>query len=187
MIEGWNVLVTLRSREKRSQRTRETRAMARHLRQFGDFEWTQFLGVLVGRVQDHEAFYRQLVLWEEDEPAFLEPLARVVPIDHFFEFTIDTFSDQLKEILLPYAETIDSGSFYVRLERRGHAGEIHSPTVEQAMDHFLIQACEVKGDKPTVNFKDPDLIIIAETLDDVCGVGSIPKTLRSRYPFIRVP
>jgi len=161
--------------------------MARHLKQFGDFQWTQFLGVLVGRVQDHEAFYRQLVLGEEDEPGFLEPLARVVPIEHFFEFTIDTFSEKLKETLLPYADLIDSGSFYVRVERRGHAGDIHSPTVEQAMDRLLIQACEAKGEKPTVNFKDPDLIIAVETLDDMCGIGSIPKTLRSRYPFIRVP
>ncbi len=51
--------------------------------------------------------------------------------------TVETFSDQLKETVLQYVEKIDSGSFYVRLERRGHAGEIHSPTVEQAMDHLL--------------------------------------------------
>ncbi len=187
MIDDWNVLVTLRTREKRSQRTLEARAMARHLKQFGDFQWTKFLGVLIGRVQDHEAFFRQLALWEEDQPGFLEPLARVVPIEHTFEFTVETFSDQLQKVVFRYVDQIDSGSFYVRLERRGHAGEIHSPTVEQTMDHVLQHTCAEQGWIPKVDFKDPDLIVIAETLENVCGVGAISRAWRSQYPFVRVP
>ena len=187
MIDNWNVLVTLRTREKRSQRNLETRAMARQLKRFGDFQWTKFLGVLVGRVQDHKAFFRQLVLWDEDQPEVLEPLARVVPIEHTFEFTVETFSDQLQEMVLHYVDYIDSGSFYVRLERRGHAGEIHSPTVEQDMDHVLQQHCMDNGWNPKVDFKDPDLIIVVETIENVCGVGPITRALRMKYPFIRVP
>ena len=87
MINDWNVLVTLRTREKRSLRNWETRVMTRHLKQFGDFQWTKFLGVLVGRVQDHDAFFTQLVFWDEDQPGSLETLARVVPIERTFEFS----------------------------------------------------------------------------------------------------
>lgn len=187
MIEDWNVLVTLRTREKDSQRRRETRIVAKHLMQLGDFQWTPFLGVLIGRVQDHEAFFQQLVLWEEDEPALWESLARVIPIDRTFELRVETFSDQLQTAILPYAERLDNGSFYVRVERRGHAGEIYSQTIEQAMDQFLIQQCKAKEQYPTVKFNDPDLIIVVETLENLCGVGSIPRALRVRYPFIRVP
>ncbi len=187
MGADWNVLVTLRTREKHSLRRHETSAMARHLKRLGDFQWTKFLGVLVGRVEDHDAFFTQLMLWEQDQPGVLEPLARVVPIEHTFEFTVETFSLQLKEVVLQYVASIDSGSFYVRLERRGHKGEIHSPQVEQDMDHLLLQACEAKGWKPVITFEDPDIIIVVETLENICGVGTITRALRSHYPFIRVP
>lgn len=187
MIANWNVLITLKTREKRSRRAWEMRAMARHLNHFGDFQWTKFMGVLVGRVQDHEAFFKQLTLWEEDQPGSLEPLARVVPIDYTFEFTVESFSGQLKEIVLPYAETINSGSFYVRLERRGHSGEIHSPTIERTMDHLLQQQCAEKAWNPHIDFNDPDVVIVVETVENLCGVGSIDRALRLQYPFIRVP
>ena len=117
----------------------------------------------------------------------MEPLARIVPIDQNFLFTVDTFSDRLQSAALNYLPKIGSGSFYVRVERRGHPGEIHSTQVEQEMDHIIQQACREKGWDGRVDFKDPDIIIVAETLDDVCGVGSISKALRSQYPFIRVP
>jgi tRNA(Ser,Leu) C12 N-acetylase TAN1 len=89
--------------------------------------------------------------------------------------------------VLPYAEMIGNGSFYLRVERRGHAGEIHSQHVEQELDGAFRERLMARGQTPSVDFKDPDVIVVAETLDDECGVGAIPRSMRTRFPFVRVP
>lgn len=179
MSVGWNVLAT--------SRTREHRNLVRLLKHFGDFRWTPYLGVLVGRVEDHQALFEQLRLWEEDEPGYLAPLARLVPIDRTFAFRVETLSPLLSDAVLPYGDRIDSGSFYVRLERRGHSGEIHAQPIEQELDALLIKTLSERGLRPSVDFKDPDVIIVAETVGDACGVGMITRDMRARFPFVRVP
>jgi tRNA(Ser,Leu) C12 N-acetylase TAN1 len=178
-LESWNVLATAKEREQRH--------LVKLLKRFGDFRWTKFLGVLVGRVEDHEAFLAQLQRHEEDAPGFLRPLAKLVPIEQTFTFTVDTFPVRLKEAVLGYADRIDSGSFYVRIERRGHAGEIHGQNLEQEMDRALIEILKGRGETPSVDFKSPDLIVAVETIGEECGIGALPRALRTRYPFVRVP
>lgn len=166
---------------------REQRRLASLLRRFGDFRRTRFLGVLVGRVKNPEAFFEQLLRNEEEQPGFLDPLSKLVPIDRVFVFTVESFGERLKEAVLPYAELIGSGSFYLRIERRGHAGEIHSQHQEQNLDQALREHLIGLGRTPSIDFKDPDVIIVAETLDDECGVGAITRSMRCRFPFVRVP
>jgi len=178
-IEAWNVLATAKDRDQRH--------LARRLKGLGDFRWTRFRGVLIGRVEDHEAFFEQLRRAEEDRPGFLAPLAKLVPIERTFRFAVDDFPARLQEATLAYRARIGSGSFYVRLERRGHGGEIHSQRLEQMMDRAIQETAAVHGLTPTVDFKDPDVIVVAETVDDICGVGAITRSVRTRFPFVRVP
>ena len=70
---GWNVLATAKDHEQRH--------LARRLKRLGVFRWSPYLGVLIGQVEDHQAFFDQLRRNEEIEPGFLLPLARVVPLD----------------------------------------------------------------------------------------------------------
>ncbi|OGW70049.1 MAG: hypothetical protein A3A88_00975 [Nitrospirae bacterium RIFCSPLOWO2_01_FULL_62_17] len=179
MLDSWNILATAKERDQRH--------LVRLLKRFGDFRWTRFLGVLIGRVEDHEAFFAQLQRHEEDEPGFLHPLAKLVPIEQTFAFTVDTFPVRLKEAVLGYAERIGSGSFYVRIERRGGAGEIHSQQLEQELDRTVCDALRARGETPSVDFKNPDLIVAVETIGEECGIGVLPRALRMRYPFVRVP
>jgi tRNA(Ser,Leu) C12 N-acetylase TAN1 len=178
-LENWNVLATAKDMEQRR--------LAGLLQRFGKFRRTRFLGVLVGRVKEPEAFFEELRRREEEEPGFLDPLSKLVPIDRTFGFTVETFAERLKEAVLPYAELIGNGSFYLRVERRGHAGEIHSQHVEQELDGTLRERLVARGQTPSVDFNDPDVILVAETLDDECGVGAIPRSMRTRFPFVRVP
>ncbi len=179
VVEEWNMLATAKDLEQRH--------LAKRLKHFGDFHRTAFRGVMVGRVEDRETFLEQLGRWEEDQPGFLDPVARIVPIDRTFEFTVADFSTALKEAVLAYADMIDNGSFYVRIERRGHAGEIHSQHVEQELDQAVRETLAQKGMTPAIDFKNPDVIVVAETVGDVCGVGVITRAMRTQYPFIRVP
>jgi tRNA(Ser,Leu) C12 N-acetylase TAN1 len=175
----WNVLATARNHEHGH--------LARRLKRFGDFRWAPYLGVLIGRVEDHEAFFDQLRLAGEVKPGFLLPLARLVPLDRTFVFATDTLIPLLKAELLTSADQIGSGSFYVRIERRGHKGEIHSRQIEQEVAHALVASLEERGCTPHVDFHDPDVIIAIEIIGDECGVGFITKSLRERYPFVKVP
>jgi len=70
---GWNVLATAKDHEQSH--------LAKRLKRLGDFRWSPYLGVLIGRVEDHQAFFDQLRRNEEVEPGYLLPLARVVPLE----------------------------------------------------------------------------------------------------------
>ena len=129
-LPSWNVVVTAKDHEQRH--------LARCVKRLGDFRWTPFLGLLVGRVEDHEAFCEQLLRSEEERPGFLRPLARLIPTDRTFVFQVEHLPSLLERAVLAYADRIDSGSFYVRIERRGHAGDIHSQPLEQQLDRTLL-------------------------------------------------
>lgn len=178
-LPSWNVVVTAKDHEQRH--------LARCVKRLGDFWWTPFLGLLVGRVEDHDAFCEQLRRSEEERPGFLRPLARLIPIDRTFTFQVKHLPAQLERAVLAYADRIDSGSFYVRIERRGHAGDIHSQPLEQELDRTLLAHLREQGAAPHVDFKDPDAIVAVELIGDECGIGVITRAMRQRFPFIKVP
>jgi tRNA(Ser,Leu) C12 N-acetylase TAN1 len=175
----WNVLATAKDHEQR--------LLIRRLKRFGDFRWTPYLGVLIGRVEDHQAFLEQLRRGEEHEPGFLFPLARVVPLDRTFRFTPDALFPLLKAEALSYAGQIGNGSFYVRVERRGHRGDVQGRRIEQEVAAAVIELLTQRGCMARVDFDDPDVIIAIEIVGDECGIGMITKSLRERYPFVKLP
>ena len=178
-LPSWNVVVTAKDHEQRR--------LARCVKRLGDFWWTPFHGLLVGRVEDHEAFCEQLRRSEEERPGFLRPLARLIPIDRTFTFQVEYLPAQLERAVLAFADRIDSGSFYVRIERRGHAGAIHSQPLEQELDRTLLVHLREQGAAPLIDFKDPDAIVAVELIGDECGVGLITRMMRERFPFVKVP
>lgn len=175
----WNVMLTAKNRQQRD--------LARMVKHLGDFRWTPFLGVMVGRVENPEAFCDQLLRSEQDKPGFLEPLARLVPLDRAFTFRVETLAEELKQAVLSYADRIDGGSFYVRIERRGHTGDFHSQPLEQELDRTLMDQLRDRGAAPRIDFKDPDMIVAVELIGDDCGVGLVTRAMRERYPFVKVP
>lgn len=52
---------------------------------------------------------------------------------------MDDFEERLKDALMPYAELIKREPIYVRIERRGHKGEIHGQHVALDLDCTLIE------------------------------------------------
>lgn len=175
----WNVVLTARDREQRQ--------LARLVKQLGDFWWTPFMGVLIGRVEDHDAFCEQLRRREIDKPGVLHPLSKLVPIERTFTFAVEHLPVQLGAAVLACADRIDGGSFYVRIERRGHAGEIHSQHLEQELDRQLMEFLRQRGAAPRIDFENPDVIVAVELIGNECGVGLITRTMRERFPFVRVP
>ena len=175
---SWNVLATAKDGRQRE--------LARCLTRLGDFRWSHFPGLLLGRVEDQEAFFTQLMRCAEAQPGFLSPVARIIPITRTVRFTTENLLYQLKEEVLGWASRIESRTFHVVCQRRGHAGSIHGQDLQHALDDTLIQYLRASGLQPRLEFSDPDVVIAVELIDDVCGLGLIPKALRVRFPFVRI-
>ena len=79
------------------------------------------------------------------------------------------------------------GAFYVRIERRGHKGEIPTPDVEREMDGRVIAAHERRGLASRVDFREFSSVVAVETFHDRGGVGVVLRDDMEKYPFLRLP
>ena len=178
-MEHWNVIVTALPGVAREF------ALLKELNHYGEFHPTQFKDVCVGRVADMGEFLEAMRLALEAEVAWVGDLARVIPVERTFRFTPDTLVEQLKAAVAPFVQRMDSGTCYVRLERRGLAGEVMSQEVEREVADHLFTLAEQEGKALRASFEDPDYIVAAETLGNECGVTLIDRGLRQRYPFVQ--
>jgi tRNA(Ser,Leu) C12 N-acetylase TAN1 len=177
-MKEWNILATA---------TREQeRYLLRFLNDYGEFKGSGFRDVVLGRVEEIDAFLRALENLCEENPIKLNPLSQIVPLEKTFHFDLSDFKDKLKEILSSYVDRIENKKFYLRVKRRGHKGEISSLEVEKEVADFIMGSLEKAGKKAQVSFNDPDCILIVETIGDWAGVGFITKEMKEKYSFVRI-
>lgn len=177
-MKEWNIVTT--SLEGRQD------ALLMALRKLGDFWRPRFRNVVVGKVEDPLAFLDQLKHLLEKDLLLPTALAKALPVEKTFEFRLDDLVDRLKHELLPLVERIGGQKFYVRLERRGLKGQIHSPTVEKEIGEFLWNELRQRGFTPAVDFRDPDVIVAIETVGESAGIALIDREMRAKYPFLKV-
>ncbi len=178
-MQPWNVVVTCRRGGERGA--------LRELRFFGRFHPTGFHDVLAGFVDDRARFFDDLLKGREVRDPIWRFLVRVVPVDASFSFTVETFKERLGEAVDGMADRVPAGAFYVRIERRGHKGEIPTPEVEREMDARIIVAHERLGRSSRVDFKGFSSVVAVETFHDRGGVGIVLRESMEKYPFLKVP
>ncbi len=44
----------------------------------------------------------------------------------------------------------------------------------------------MRGRAPRVEFRDPDAVLVVETVGDAAGLGVITRALRSEFPFVKI-
>jgi tRNA(Ser,Leu) C12 N-acetylase TAN1 len=177
-MKDWNVVLT-------SQMNQERR-LRRELEGLGEFHASGFREVIIGKVPDLTAFLQTLKEYWDGKPFFPQLLSTVVPVPRVFPFTLDNLLDRLKEEVRPLAGEIGDKAFYVRMKRRGHKGELSSLEVEQALDHFLKEELASQGHAPHIDFTQPEVIVLVETIHNQCGLNLITREMKERYPFIKV-
>jgi tRNA(Ser,Leu) C12 N-acetylase TAN1 len=116
----------------------------------------------------------------------VEKIGKVVPVEHTFPFHAEDFEPKLAEVLLTYLPRLENVRFHVRMERRGFKGRINSLEIEQKMDRLLKGRLLEEGKGCEIDFKDPDCILVVETVANWCGVGLITREMKERYPFMNV-
>jgi len=168
VVSTWNVLAT--SIEGRRD------ALLIALRRLGRFRPGGYRNVITGTV--------------EEVPAFLDAvrtaLARLIPVELTLRFDPPGLTEPVLAAVAPLLDRLAGKSFFVRLERRGLKGRVHSPTVEREIGDGIWKALAAGGYSPRVDFADPDVVLVIETLGDQAGLALADRALRTTYPFVRI-
>lgn len=177
-MKEWNVVLTSHPNQERR--------LLQELVGLGEFQPSGFREVIIGLVGDLNTFLETLRHRWQKQPFLPEILSTVIPVRAMFPFTTADLMTRLQEHLTPLAQEIGDRSFYVRLKRRGHKGELHSQEIEQALDRFLTEEITTLGFSPVIDFTEPQCIVVVELIHNQGGVGFMTQEHKARYPFIKV-
>ena len=179
-LKDWNLILTV------VPGPRHVRQVLDQLGRLGRFRPSSFKDVCIGQVDDVERFLEAVRSARADAEGWANLVARVIPLQRVFTFTPESLATKLEEAVAPFVEGMQSGSFYVRVERRGLAGKIPTQQVERAAADHLFGLAQARGIHLATDFDNPDYVVVAETLGEQCGVALITRELSSRYPFVQV-
>jgi tRNA(Ser,Leu) C12 N-acetylase TAN1 len=177
-VVGWNVLAT--SLEGRRD------ALLIALRRLAPFRPGGYRNVVKGQVEDPVAFLGRVREALAHDLLLPTALARLVPIETVTRIAPDTAVDTLAAAAEPLVDRLAGGSFFVRLERRGLKGRLHTPTFERALGDRVWRSLEARGHTPRVDFADPDAVLVVETLGEEAGLTVLDRAVRRAYPFVRI-
>ncbi len=174
----WNVLVTAQEGSARD--------LKRLVKNYGVFRWSHFRNVLLGWVPEPSAFFSTLAEILERKPFVHNWLGKAVPIAVTLPVCVDSFAQDVENQLSHLLEQLSGKSFYVRVERRGHKGQLHTHALEQQLGDYLWDQLQRRDHHPTVSFNDPDVVVIVEIAGQTAGIGVIPRRLREEFSFIKL-
>jgi tRNA(Ser,Leu) C12 N-acetylase TAN1 len=177
-MADWNVLAT--SLEGRRD------ALLLALRRLGRFRGGGYRNVVLGTVDEVPVFLNRLREALTTDLLLPTALAKLVPAERLVRFTAEDAGATLASAAEPLLDRLANGSFFVRIERRGFKGRVHSPTIEREVGDHVWRALEARGVKPRVDFRDPDAVLVIETIGDQAGLAVIDRQLRRDYPFVKI-
>jgi tRNA(Ser,Leu) C12 N-acetylase TAN1 len=177
-MAAWNVLAT--SPEGRRD------ALLLALRRLGKFRRGGYRNVLVGQVAERAEFLRAVRDALASDALLPGALAKLVPIEATVRIEPESAVDTVAAAAEPFLAPLAAGSFFVRLERRGLKGRIHTPTFERELADRVWKTLEARGHAPRVDFRDPDAILVVETIGDEAGIAVLTRALRSDFPFVKM-
>lgn len=182
MVEGvsptdWNVVVTCRQGG--------TRVVRRALHPLVRLRRSGFRNVLIGRVNDVDAFLAGVAELIEQRRSLGSSLGKLLPVAGTFAIDIPRLHEQLAAEAAVFVDRLVGCSFHVRVERRGNKGIINTQVTERALGDALYAALQARGEKPTITFTDPDVIVAVELIGGVAGFELVTREMRLRFPFVR--
>lgn len=157
------------------------------LRSLGRVERTRFFNVLVMQVDDPAVFLEKLGQMVEVNPDLGERcISRVVPATDTFTFqSADGFRREAGRAARARAGELASGTFHVRVERRGLDEVIDSQQEERFLGREILDALDEAGASAEVSFDAPDAVVAVETVSVRAGLAVLTREQRERYPFLR--
>ena len=156
------------------------------LKRLGRFRGSGYRNIVIGEVPDPLAFLPQVAEAMAASRHLQMSLGKLLPIERVVPFTAVDAVETLAAAAEPFLDRLAGGTFFVRMERRGLCNEVHSSETERAVGACLVAALEKRGCVPQVRFKDPDHVVVIESIGEEAGLGLIPRAMRTAFPFVRV-
>src|SRR5262249_22098809 len=148
------------------------------LRRHGRFRGGGYRNVAIGTVGDVPGFLAALRDDVARDPVLAGAVGRVLPIECTLRLDAGDPLSSIQAAVEALHPRLGGGSFFVRLERRGLHGSLHSTDVERLLGATLWRAMEAAGHAPRVTFADPDVVVAVETLGDRAGIALVTRDLR---------
>lgn len=178
-MKDWNVVATVRGKAYPEAR--------RALSELAPVAQTDFMNVLVLRVEDVGHFTEKLAIVWQANPGLKRILGRVTPLERLFEFqTPSEFEARAKEAAEPWLGSLADSRFHVRMHRRGFRGRLSSQEEEQFLDRWIQERMKEAGHSAEVDFDDPDWILDLETVGQRGGMNLWGREGLLRYPFLNL-
>jgi tRNA(Ser,Leu) C12 N-acetylase TAN1 len=156
------------------------------LKRLGRFRGSGFRNIVLGEVPDPIAFLPIVAEAFASDRHLQMSLGKLIPMDLVVRFQVPDAVDTLAAAAEPFLDRLGSGTFFVRMERRGLRHELHASDTEQAVGERLVTALRARGHAPRVRFDDPDHVVIIESVGEEAGLALVPRAVRSAFPFVRV-
>jgi tRNA(Ser,Leu) C12 N-acetylase TAN1 len=177
-MHDWNVVVTVHEGG--------FSGACRLLGKIGPVSRTEFFNVLVMRAEDINALLERLRELVEREPGILNDIARLIPLQHVFNFqSPETFEEKAAEIVSRWVPVLADKSFHVRMRRRGFKGRLSSMDEERFLDDRILEALEKEGSQGRIVFENPDFIIAVESVGTRAGLSLWSRDELRRYEFLK--
>jgi len=180
-MKDWNIVVTVHEHEHCY------RQASRFLKTFGELGNTDFFNVLTLRVANIEVFLKQLHQQFDEEPQLFDCIARVLPVSHTFSYkTPEEFEAKAEALTTPWGVKLAGTRFHVRMHRRGFKGRMSSQEEEKNLADILMCLLAERGETASVDFYNPDFIVVIETIGQQAGVSLWSREELLRYPLIKL-
>lgn len=177
-MHGWNVMATSLNGNERP--------LLRLMNELGEFERSSCHNLLVGHVDDLTAFLEGLKQRYDAGRRLPMALGRALPVDATVQLKTGDPEHEIEQALQGLIGRIAGHSYHVRVERRGHKGQIHTSELEKLLGDFIWDQVERRGMKPRVDFDDPEVVVAVEIVGDEAGISLVERSVRERYPFVRI-
>jgi len=175
----WNVVITIQEHffEQALQ----------YLKPFGVLAKTEFYNVLVMQTEDTQQTLQQLQKKLNADADMQTAISRVLPVTHSFTFqTPEEFETKARAIAETLLPKITNKTFHVRMHRRGFKGRLSSKEEEKFLDTYILDQLEQSGSPCKINFENPDVIIVVETVAQQAGISIWNREDIQRYPILKL-
>jgi tRNA(Ser,Leu) C12 N-acetylase TAN1 len=178
-VAQWNVVVAVYDRAFREAKTL--------LSNFGTVRGSDYRNVLVMNVENVETFLDEVQSTLVRDASLANAVSRIIPVTDYFCFSNpEEFESKARAVVAKWVPELIGKRFYVRMQRRGFKGKLSSHDEEQVLGRFLLERTAIAGGEATVDFDDPDIVIVVETLGQQAGLSRWTREQLERYELLRL-
>lgn len=177
-MKDWNVVVSVYQKG--------FRPAVRALEKLGPTERSPYHNVLLMRVDDPIALLDALDRRIEQSPPLYDAIARAAPAMRSFDFATGAeFRERAEAIVREWSPRLAGRTFHARLHRRGAHEALKTPELERFLDDTVLAATAAAGAPARLCFKDPDAVVVADTVDNRAGMALWTREDLARHRLLR--